>query len=198
MAVRARVEPLERDLSILFPDTFSPEARSKAFAAFAREALEDAQEQNRQALGSVPPHETFVDGRRGAPLESVKPDGVIVFEFELVTETFEWVEAMLILHSPQRSGRYAKSHVFLADGVEADPTQAPPAQEWAFVNRQPYSRKIERGLSPQAPEGVYQVVATMAQQRFGNLVKVRYTFRRLIGGGKGKTDRQPAIVITPR
>jgi hypothetical protein len=198
MAVRARIEPIERDLTIAFPDDFGPAARSKAFAGFAREALADAQDRNRQVLGSVPPHETFVDGRRGANEDSVKPDGVIVYEFDLVDEVFEWIDAMLVLHSPVKSGRYAKSHVFLADGIEADPLKPPPAQEWIFVNTQPYSRKVERGQSPQAPDGVYDTVAVLAQRRFGNLARIRFTYRSLVTGSKSRTDRQPAITITLR
>jgi hypothetical protein len=199
MAVRARIDPIETDLAILFPDTFSLAAKNKAFAEFARRALAEAQDQNRQVFGAVPPHDTFVDGRKGAPLESVKPDGVIVFQFELLTEAFEWIDDMLILHSPSKSGRYAKSHVFLADGREADPFRPPQgASEFVFINRQPYARKIERGQSPQAPEGVYDVVAILAQQRFGNMARIRFSYRTLISGSKARTDRQPAIVITPR
>lgn len=196
MAVRARVEPLERDLEVLFPDTFSPAARSKGLADFARGALTEAQEINRRALGRAPGHETFVDGRAGADENTVKPDGVIVYEFELFDEAFAWIEEMLILHSPSRSGRYAKSHIFFADGVEADPSAPPPAVDYAFVNRQPYARKIERGHSKQAPNGVYEVVASMAQRRFGNMLRVRFTYRGVVGAADG--DRQPAIVLTPR
>jgi hypothetical protein len=86
-----------------------------------------------------------------------------------------------------------------------------------FVNVQPYARKIERGESPSAPEGVYEAVATLARQRFGNVARIRFEYRVPVGGGTaleawaGRTGqrrragrqrssewnrRQPAIVIT--
>lgn len=216
MPISAKIDPIERDLAVLFPDDLSPEGRSHALAAFAREALSDAETQNRQALGRVPDHETFVDGRRGVQPEMVRPDGTIVFEFELLEEVFEWIEAMLILHSPVRSGRFARSHLFFADNVEVDLARAPQATEYAFLNTTPYSRKIERGLSSQAPDGVFEAVAVLAGRRFGNLARIRFGYRSLpagaIGAWASKTTmdtrsrkgakrqdwltRQPAIVIT--
>ena len=48
-------------------------------------------QQNKQALGVVPPYKTYVDGREGAPLASVKPDGIIRVEFQLVNEALAWI-----------------------------------------------------------------------------------------------------------
>lgn len=214
--ITARVEPIERDLVLLLGDDLTPEGRSHSLAQFAREALADAEAQNRQALGRVPEHETIVDGRRGAILETVRPDGTIVFEFELLEEVFEWIEAMLILHSPVKTGQYARSHLFFADNEQADPSRAPPAREYAFVNTQPYARKIERGQSSQAPDGVFEAVSILASRRFGNLSRIRFGYRSLPAGaigawagktarvGRGRTaakrqdwlTRQPAIVLT--
>lgn len=218
MALRTRIEPIDRNIALAIRQGESPEERAKSLAGYARKALAEAQEQNRQAIGVVPPHETFVDGRRNAPLESVRPNGVIVFEFELLADMFGYIDLLLIKHSPVRSGRFRKSHILLADGVEVDPSSPilPDAEEFVYLNTQPYARKIERGLSKQAPDGVFEAVAALASMRFGNMAKIRFGYRSLVGGAvgewAGKTKmtrrkmtgakrqdwltRQPAIIIT--
>ena len=223
MAISTRLQPLGRDITLLFDEDLSPAARSRQLAEFAKQELADGQARNRAALGYVPKHETFVDQKRGAAVETVRPDGVIVYEFELLEVMLGEIAEMLIRHSPVRTGRYQSSHVLFADGVEVVPGQIPPnASEYAFASMQPYARKIERGLSSQAPDGVYETVAVLSQRRFGNIARVRYGFRSVpegaIGGwarsGTARAlakrirggnpaghhewlTRQPAVVITP-
>jgi hypothetical protein len=163
-------------------------------AAFAAEQIKEAAQQDRQVLGVVPPYDVYVDGRKGAPLTDVKPDGVIRAEFHLVFDVLAWIATQLQTHSPVLTGRYAKSHELFADGAEVnDPDHAPPADEYVFTNIQPYARKLERGKSSQAPDGVYQAVATLAQQRFGNVAKITFSYRTVIGG-----ERNPAIIVRLR
>ena len=223
MGLSVKVDPIDRDIDLILRSDLSPAAASKTFAVFAREQLADAEQQNRQVLGAVPPHETFVDGVPGASEDQVKPDGTIVYEFELVNDVLDYIQTALQQHSPVRSGLYAKSHELFADGEQVDnPNAPPPASEYVFLNAQPYARKIERGLSPQAPEGVYEAVAAMANARFSNVAKVRFSYRSAVGlpgiGDWAKTGsakalarrkkarshpenwltRQPAIVVTVR
>ena len=210
--VTTRIEPIERSIMLAIREGEPPAERGRRLAGYARQALAEAQEVNRRATGVVPPHSTYVDGRLGAPLESVKPDGVIVFEFDLLNDLFEWIGEMLVANSPVLTGRYASSHAFFADGVKVEPgADLPEAGEYAFVSTTPYSRKIERGLSPQAPEGVYEAVALLARRRFGNIASIRFSYRALfaqVRGGdrherakRGRApvaDRFPAIVVTVR
>ena len=180
----ARIGNFTREVKLWVSENMSPAARQKLAATMARKLLSEAQTQNKKVLGKVPPHTQVVDGRIGAPLESVNPDrGRIIFEFELVMDLLSWIGEQLVLHSPvgeapedPHPGLYRRSHKLLADGVEIDPEgRIPPAEEYTFVNIQPYARKIERGHSSQAPEGVYEVVADLARRRFGNIAKIRYT-----------------------
>ena len=79
-----------------------------------------------------------------------------------------------------------------------------------FLNTQPYARKIEGDLSrepssKQAPEGVYEAVATLAQRRFGNVAMIRFSYRTPIDGaiaggrmGDRSTRRTPAIIVRLR
>lgn len=227
MALSAKIDAFDRDITVLINDALGPDAQSAALANFARGVEKDVEEQNKEALGYIPPHETVVDGSQGANEDSVKPNGTIVYEFDLIDDLFIFIDEMLIQNSPVRSGRYIKSHTFYADGVEFDPTgQVPQASEFVIANTQPYARKIEgvgkkAGESPQFPNGVYEAVATLARQRFGNLAKIDFTYRSISGGAIGawaatpsahrlarKNKRlshpeewltaQPAIVITVR
>jgi len=218
MGVSTRIDSIERDIALMLDETVSPEARSLHLAQFAREQLAQAQQVNQQALGVVPPHETFVDGKSGAAIETVRPDGVIIFEFEMLRDIFAAIGEMLVRASPVRSGRYSRSFLFLADDVVVEPgALVPEASEYVFVNTMPYSRKIERGLSSQAPDGVFQSVAAIASRRYSNLASITYGFvvlqagmiddwartgnaRRLAGRRKRKAAdewlrRQPAIKI---
>jgi hypothetical protein len=176
MVVRVRLQPVNLDITVAFGGMLSDQHRSKMLADYACEKLAEADARNEAASGYVPEHDTFVDGVAEAPLENVKPDGVIVFRFHLINQIFPWIIDMLEQHSPVKSGLYEKSHAFYADGVEADPAEAPEAGQYIFVNLQPYSPKIERGESPAAPEGVYEGVAAMAQAKFGSLARISFGY----------------------
>lgn len=198
MAIATRIEPLGKDLSILIDESLSPEAQSEAFASFARAELREAEEINRRALGRVPRHKTFVDGRPNAPLETVKPDGgTIRFEFEIVVDALQFIAATLTAKSPVRTGRYRDSHTLFADGVEASVVNPPPAESYVFLSRLPYARKIEAGRMKMTVPGsshVYEQTRQIAARRFGNVAAIRFTYRSVAGAD----DRVPAIAVTAR
>lgn len=209
--ITARIEPIDRDIAVIVSEDLSDEARSAFLAEYAEEQIAAVRADNAQAIGQVPDYETIVDGRRGAPPAAVQPDGVVVAEYDLLLEVFAWIGMQLVAHSPRLSGRYVSSHAFFADGVEIASTGAvPDAYEYVFVNLQPYARKIERGLSSQAPDGVYQAVAAVAARRFGNIATIGFNYRAVISGRARRPSargsaralaenrsevRQPAIVV---
>lgn len=179
----ARFRTSGQDVRLAVSQSLSPERRRALVAEAARAGLAETQAVNRAALGRVPPHATFVDGRAEAPLQSVNPDrGVILFRFSLATDVFAWIDEQLILHSPVLTERYARSHIFFADGTQADPSAPHQGDVFVFLNTQPYARKIERGQSRQAPDGVYEAVAAMANRRFGNIARIRFGFRSFQSG----------------
>lgn len=189
------------DINLLLADTLSPEARSEAIAEFAQEALDEALAIDGQAFGQEPDYVTTVDGRVGAALDSVRPDGTIVFTFALVGEAVGWIEAQLIVHSPVGSprtdphpGLYQKSHRIYADGLEIE-AEAIPAdvREIVLAPTVFYAGLLEpQGPRPaesrQAPDGVYHAVAEMARRRYPN-VDISFQYRSVAG------LTQPAIVI---
>jgi hypothetical protein len=217
----ARIGNFRQDVQAFVNENLSPRARQLLMAEKAREVLSKAKADNKQAVGREVPYDQFVDGREGAPLESINPKGgVIAFRFHLIGDVLKYIGEQLEMHSPVLTGRYKRSHILLADGVEVDPdAEFPPAETYAFVNTTPYARKIERGLSKQAADGVYEVVADLARRRYGNMATIKFTYRSVIlpyvalGGKRGGRaasaaqrsahsmetgSRVPAIVVNPR
>lgn len=205
MTLRARVEPIDRDIELMISEELSPRAQSHQFAQIAGEQIAEARQTNGQILGRLPRYTVSVDGRQGAAIETVKPNGYVIAEFELFNDVLVWIGDQLEKHSPLKSGRYSKSHSIFADGIEvALGGMLPAADEFVFINTLPYARKIERGQSSQAPDGVYQVVATLARRLFGNIAKISFSYRTAISGtiiggfaGNKSAQRNPAIIVTP-
>jgi hypothetical protein len=228
MAVTMKLDPMFREVVVAFPEVFSDKAKSEALARFAQENINAANTQNARIVGHPVPYDVRVDGNEGARLSSVKPHGRIEAEWTFFDDLFAWIGQQLVKHSPigrvgdprpGHPGLYMESHLFMVDGREVRPGERPPpmASEYVFINSQPYARKIERGLSDQAPDGVYETVAVLANNRWGNLARIRFSYRSLLGSSvhawakttkmvskaKGARreqwlTRQPAIVITPR
>jgi hypothetical protein len=193
MAVRVKISPINLDYKLVLDQTLSEQAQSQVLASYADQAIEDAKAKNARVLGKVPPYTVAVDGRIGASLSSVKPNSTVFAEFELVIETLAWIGEMLRQYSPVRKGTYRDSHVLIADGTAVDDDKAPPiASEYDWVNLVPYARKIERGLSSQRPEGVYQSVAQLAQAKFGNVARIKFGYVTPQFGAIDKWASSPA------
>lgn len=188
MPIKTKVEPIDRDVRLIIDEMLSPAARSQQFASAAQGFLDEADEFDRSILGRVPPNRTYVDGREGAALESVRPDGIIIREYDLIADVLIWIEEELVRVSPKLSGRYSRNHVLFADGVEADVHGViPPAEKYVFLNTEAYARKIEGDASrhpqsKQAPDGVYQITARAASARFGNSAKITFAYDAPLGG----------------
>lgn len=229
MTVTTKIQPLDEDIRIIISDLLSPEAQSAAFADFAEQALADAEATDASVLGYTPTHTTFVDGSETEDLTSVRPNGTIVFVFDIVGDALLTIYQMLLDHAPDLTGQFKESIKLYADGTEVDPKgEIPAAAQYTFLSGVAYARKIEgsdgrKPESPQAPDGVFHVVATIAQQQFGNSAKISFSYispssggivdwaktpsaqhlaQRLRGGNKllhqDWLTRVPAITVTPR
>lgn len=191
MAVRIKIDPVEKFTeAAIRADLSLPEQRAAA-AQFAQEGLDEAKQINANILGRIPPYTTTVDGRQGAPLDSVRTDGgTIIFEFELVFDVLRWIADTLLARSPEISGAYKRGHTLFADGQEVVlGGKIPPAEEYTFTNLVPYARKIEIGKTKggrdfliQVPNKIYERTAKGARARFGNIAKILFTYRGIVGG----------------
>lgn len=199
MAVRTKIERVDQDIALFLEDV-SPSAQSEAMANFAKDQLDQAIKTNGMALGAEPAFDTFVDGRKDAALTDVRPDGTIVFEFHILSDVIVWIDGMLIEFSPVRTGRYQRSHVLFVDGTPVDPHGVIPAgNEFVLLNLLPYAEEIENDLSKQAPDGVFQAVAVLANEKFGQIATVEFGYRDAPANApRGDNNRRPAIVIKAR
>jgi hypothetical protein len=157
----------------MLSESLSPKAQAQALAEFAREQIEEARQENRQSLGHDPRYTVSVDGREGAALTTVSPDGIIIAEFELVGDVLNWIGQQLQIHAPEKTGKYKHSFVVFVEDS---------GKRYIFTNLQPYSGKIERGSSSQAPDGVFHAVAVLGQSRFGNIAHIEFSYHAVVGG----------------
>lgn len=194
MPIRTKIESFEHDIDLIVRNDLSPEAQSKAVANFAAAEIAKADDTNRRILGRLPPKTVTVDGKAGAPLNSVNPDGgTIIAEWELIGDVLEWIAQTLYDRSPVVSGLYRKSHLLFADGVLIETGKdIPQASEYVFINSQPYARKIEIGKTEsgrdfviQVENRIYERTAKDAKSRFGNLAKVTFEYQSAQGGAIG-------------
>lgn len=207
MAVRTKVQSVDRDVKLISDQLLSPKAQAKQFADAAQQLLDEADAENRKVLGRIPPSKTWVDGRQGAALESVRGDGVIVREYELIVDVLLFIGDELRASSPVGKGSdrrpghpgfYRASHTLFADGTEVNVDETiPDAGQYVFLSDVPYARKVERNAA------VYENTAAKASNRFGNVAKIYFSWRapvsgELVGGSKGNKSgsRFPAIVVT--
>lgn len=198
MGVSVKIDPVEKDIAAMIRADLSPQMQQKEAAAFARAGIDEAKATNRQILGRDPPLTITVDGRKGAPLESVKPDGgTIIAEFELMEDVLRWIADELVRRSPVTSGAYQKGHTLFVDGTEVPlGGQIPIGEEYVFINLVPYARRIEVGKTKsgrdfliQVPNHIYERTAKDAKRRFGNQADIQFAFREAIGTYRLKHDQ---------
>jgi hypothetical protein len=79
------------------------------------------------------------------------------------------------------------------------PTEIPEGREFVFLSSAPYAGKIEGEHKPpesrQAPNGVFEAVAALAQMRFPQL-DIGFSYRAPFGGLAASIKDAPAITIT--
>jgi hypothetical protein len=186
----ARLQANAKTCETLVRKGLDPVEAGNSVARFHRARIADAKANNRRVLNILDIREkTFVDGKLGAPLESVKLNGgniTTVFPFP-VREILEYIDYLLITRSPvgePPEPTYGRSHRLFADGVETDP-QNPEmdAKTWIFTSNVPYARKIERGQGSAPKEGVYQGAAALANRKFGNIASIHFGFEAISEGG---------------
>lgn len=189
MAVSFRADPIDRMTRTLLAGL--NEQRKVMAAQFAREEIARAEAINKVATGGEVKYTVSVDGRVGAPLESVNTSGgSIIVEFNLGTDVLRWIADKLKARSPPGTGRYIGAQIMLADGREVSPYgRVPPADEYVFLDTAPYSPKIEMGKTKSGRSftisasnaRVYDRTAKEARSMFKDIADIQYSFRQLAG-----------------
>jgi hypothetical protein len=153
-----------RSVQVFVSRNLTPEAQSRRLAQIAVEGRDELIRTGRAA----PVYSTFVDGREGAAEASVKPQGTIVYRFQVLGEAALFAMAFLRQRSPIDSGRFRDSFVYAVGqaGTRAGRLGASEANFWTTARiiqpgsfdpqkvaanvdavllfaRAPYSRKID-------------------------------------------------------
>jgi hypothetical protein len=158
----------------------APDAIAAELAKFAKEELA-------AVIGSgegSPLYDRFVNGREGAPEDSVIPPGPIVYQFSWWPEIIAFALETLVKRSPERSGRFKKSWFAMVNGEPVtDFDSIPIDAQVTITNDQPYARKIEVGhMTMSVPPGVAEDARQIVQRVYGALIKVQKTMITLPGG----------------
>lgn len=191
-----------------------PERRAAAVAAMARAARDKL-----IAEGAAPPlYTTFVDGREGAAEETARPDGAILYQFDVIGIAAAFALEFARGRSPAQSGEYRRSWFIAVNGRPyAGAIAAIPGDAVVMVtNRAPYHRKIDtggqRGIGRNIVEATRQAVrarwpALLVERQFVEIPNgyIMKGGRRARSGGRlraasraGGVMSYPAVVIRRR
>ncbi|MGE0425409.1 MAG: hypothetical protein AB7O88_24325 [Reyranellaceae bacterium] len=198
-------QSFERQLRIATAG-LEPKAVSALLAKTARDALAEAIA--RGEASSV--YTRVVNGRVGAPEESVIVPGPIVYRFNYLDDAVVYALAFCEARSPVLSGLYRRSWFALVDGAPwKEGTAIPADAEVVVTNDQPYHRKVEVGaMRMSVPPRIVESARRALLSRFGrDLLRVEVRFIRLQGGyilrrarrgrgrAKGTPITYPALII---
>lgn len=155
-----------RSIRAFIDESLSPAALSHELARIART---ERDELIRTGEAS-PVYETFVDQRRGASEETVRPDGVIRYEFDQIGEAAEYGLDACRRLSPMESGVFRLAWVLSVNHRPwfGDVKDIPTGAEVLIVNPLPYARKIETGAMPKmsVEPGIVQRAAQRIKRQF--------------------------------
>jgi hypothetical protein len=172
-----------------------------------------AKTEHAKVMGDSPRPLNFVrhvDGVLDAPEEAVKPDGVIVYDYNRLDVVAKRALEILREISPVGSGRdphpglYRDSHRLFIDGHAVDDLSGwQPGQEISITNTVIYSPIIELGgkggkkFKIDGGGRVYQRAAQILRRDADvkNAADIQFTFRAVIGGGQVDQLSQGATPI---
>ncbi|MGX9145938.1 hypothetical protein [Mesorhizobium sp. 128a] len=166
-------------------------AAQQTVAATQKMVVAVAKREHAVVMNTAPHPSSFiriVDGQQGAPEEAVKPFGVIVYQYPHLEEVIRFAMQTLYDLSPVLSGEYRGAHSLFINGAEAANLDGyRPGADVAITNYVPYSRKIEVGSMTMRVPGtdeVYQRARRVVMARFGNIAKIQFTYRGIVGGAQ--------------
>ncbi|WP_041795137.1 hypothetical protein [Pararhodospirillum photometricum] len=189
--------------------------RQQELVALCRWALTEGHKINRTAIGHDIAARTLVNGVQ-APIESVRSGGVVLHQFAVHQAAVDFAYETLKKLSPVETGNYKSEHQMLVNGESVDPSSQVGVDDIViFVNSEPYTRRIEWGLSKKkAPNGVYfgktpsgssEAAYAVVRRRWGAVVTVAFQYIALFDGEivRGKeanapSIRYPALIIAPK
>lgn len=183
------MQRLERQM--LLTDGLSGPEISRRLAAFAHSTRRELIAQDRFS----PTFDKWVNGIEGAPEESVKPDGVILYEASYWPEIVQFAKLFAMQRSPEDSGDYVRAWEVFVNGSlwpNDDFTNIPGDSYIWITNTAPYHRKIEVGaMRVEVPPHIVEDTRRAVAAKFRGMVKASVTF--LVLYGKGTHPKSPRL-----
>lgn len=171
-----------------------------------------AKTENARVMGEDPKpgsFKRFVDGQQGAAEETVKANGIIVYQYNRLDVVVRFALAALFEKSPVLSGEYRHSHTIFLNGSAVQNLQSyKPGDQIAISNLKKYSRKIEIGKMTMRVPGtdhVYMQAEQLTRKEHGRIARIEFTYRGFVGsgvvGGRAGNEsklRYPTLIISER
>lgn len=201
----ATPQAFERVIQLAIANVKPPEFQ-RLHAKIARETLA-----KHLASRSDRPNVTrIVDGRIGASEDSVRPYGLIRYEFDNLRTAALFAMEQIQALVPQPTGQYRRAWFFMVDGAEVSADAIKPdAREITITNDEPYSRRLVVGRRADGrpfslknpPPGFLALARYAVIGRFGNSVSARIQFIYLNGGpartARGRREQMtyPSLIL---
>lgn len=202
------------ELLTYFQSKLSGESRRKEFIRVAKNEFNRVNEHNKRIMGVDPQVRQIVDGILGKSLEAVNQNGVVVWQWGIHLQIIDEAYTLILYHSPIEQVEtdpihYKDYHKLLVNGQEVHPPVEIGVNDVVKItNLLPYARRIERGWSPQAPDGVYALVAEILREKYGKLFDIEFDYEDYFGGThipgkewkpkKLSQIRYPTLIIAPK
>ena len=151
----------------------------------------------RQRAGVAPAYEQVVNRVRNAPLNTVRPDGVIVFEWSYLREIASEAVRLLTERGPELSGDWKRSITVFVDDTAAPLTAITARTQLVEVSPViVYARRLERGLDKkggpfivQAPMHLVHDTANHLRAFYRNVANIKATYVQLEANTAGLRGR---------
>jgi hypothetical protein len=173
-----------RQIRVWRDKTMSPQALSLNLATVAKKTR-DALIKTGEA---APAYETFVDGRKGAAEETVRPDGAILYQFNVLGQAAKYALSFAVGRSPKHDGDYKRAWFVAVDGKKwtGDLNDIPAGSEVMVTNPLPYARKIDVGhMKMRVAPGIVEDTRQAVKRKFPTIDAARtmVTIPVQLGGG---------------
>lgn len=175
------------------------EEAAKSIARAAHEGRIRIIGEQRGRRGVAPTETDYVDGRRDAPFETVKPDGIIAELFDYRAEVVKALLDELRARSPvgpEEGGHYRDEHFVMLDGRGLPPLTVPSPETLRNVrvitvaNPMPYARKLEvrPGFAKQVDSHIYESAMRAVRADYGKIARFKFALISLSGAYKLHRD----------
>ena len=178
-----------RDVELLIDETLSDDAQRNVFVSFAGDQVEELETAWAQILGRRQPAEVAVDGRKGAPIESVNyPGGTVFARVQPVNDVIEEALRLADIFTKVRTGSFKRSlALFVNNSRTSRNTKVNPGErafitflaDFAIVGEvREFTDRDDSGFS----EGLIEELASLLRFQFrGFAVPIRYAWRTIAG-----------------